>query len=92
MLDSINTVDDVKEYASLLVKEGTSFHPDDDFHDYIDLETGDLFYSDSDADHRNKLMEECFEICEKEKVDIYEIMTVVYLRETELDKIIGSGV
>ena len=90
MIDSIKNVNDVREFAYLLVKEGTSFHPDDDFHDYVDLESGDTCYTESEADHRNKLMEECFEICKNEKVDIYDVMTEVYLSETGFDKVIGS--
>lgn len=74
MITEIKTIDDVIAFASHLVQvEKLSFHPDDDFKDYF---TSDLksFYSEQEAELRNKLMYDCFEICNKNKVEIYEIL------------------
>lgn len=39
MIIKINTVEDVKTFAKQLTSEGISFHPDDDFNNYINMET-----------------------------------------------------
>jgi hypothetical protein len=88
MITKIKNTNDVIAFAKLLVKEGISFHPDDDFNDYINLETKEPRYSKQDAKHRNKLMNQCFAVCNKEKTDIYAIMLEVMLKETGMDKII----
>lgn len=84
MIQEINTIEDVKTFARDLVKEGINFRPDDDFNDY----TGEDTFSKEDADFRNKLMDDCFDIYEKEGVCIYEIMNTEFLLETGLDEII----
>lgn len=84
----ILTIDDVKQFAKQLTAEGLSFHPDDDFQDYVNLSTNAPSYSKEDADLRNELMNQCFDVCEKEGVDIYEIMMEEMLLESGLDKII----
>jgi hypothetical protein len=75
MNQSINSIEDVKAFAEHLVRvEKLSFHPDDDFKDYVKLNNQEAFYSEEEANLRNKLMNECFEVCEKEGVEIYELM------------------
>ena len=37
MITKINTAEDVKTFAKQLISEGTSFHPDDDFNNYINM-------------------------------------------------------
>jgi hypothetical protein len=88
MVQKIETLKNVEEFAAALVAEGLSFHPDDDFKDYINLKTGEPYYSTEDAELRNKLMQQCFEICEKEGADIYNCMLEVFLQETGMDKYI----
>jgi hypothetical protein len=88
MISQINNVNDVVEFAKQLVEEGVSFHPDEDFCNYIDLETNMPTYSKDEATFRNELMDKCFEICATSGVDIYNIMSEVMLKETGLDKLI----
>ncbi len=88
MLKQITTTKDVAAFAKQLIKEGVSFHPDDDFNDYINLETKEPTYSKNEADFRNELMNQCFSICEKNGIDIYDTMNEVALKETGLDKFI----
>jgi len=88
MLKQITTTKDVAAFAKQLIKEGVSFHPDDDFDDYINLETKEPTYSKNEADFRNELMNQCFSICEKNGIDIYDTMNEVALKETGLDKFI----
>ena len=88
MLKQIKTTKDVIAFAKQLIKEGVNFHPDDDFNDYINLETQEPTYKKADADFRNELMNQCFAVCEKNGVDIYDTMSEVVLKETGLDKFI----
>ena len=86
MVKQIKTAKDVIAFAKQLTKEGVNFHPDDDFNDYINLETQEPTYSKEDADFRNELMNQCFSVCEKNGVDIYDTMSEVALKEIGLDK------
>jgi hypothetical protein len=88
MLIAIKTIEDVKQFAKQLNAEEISFHPDDDFNDYVNIKTNKPCYTTEEAEIRNNLMNECFNICDKEGVDIYEIMMEVTLTETGLDKFI----
>ena len=85
MITKIITIEDVKDFAKQLTAEGVSFHPDDDFKDYINFSTNEPI---EDAEFRNNLMNDCFEVCEKAGADIYEIMFEELLIESGLDKII----
>ncbi|MEN2434931.1 hypothetical protein AAH994_05920 [Weeksellaceae bacterium A-14] len=74
MITEIKNINDVKVFANYLVEvENLSFHPDDDFNDYITSEQKP-FYSKSEAELRNKLMNDCFKVCNKNNLDIYEII------------------
>lgn len=88
MLRQIKTTKDVVSFAKQLIKEGVNFHTDDDFSEYINLETKEPTYSKEEADFRNELMNQCFSVCKKNKVDIYDIMNEIALKETGLDKFI----
>ncbi len=77
MKTKIESIDDVIEFATSLSKEGLSFHPDDDFRDYINMKTNGPFYTKDDADFRNILMRQCFDICEKEGEDTYDVMATL---------------
>lgn len=75
MLIEINTIEDVKLFAYQLVnEENLSFHPDDYFEDYINLETKEPLYSAEECKQLNQLMYNCFSICQQKEVDIYELM------------------
>jgi len=74
MMKSIHTISDVETFFSyLLHEESLNFHPDEDFKNYINLETALPSYSPEEAELRNSIMICCFEICENEGVEIYDI-------------------
>lgn len=50
-----------------------SFHPDDDFEQYVNDQTHQYVFSDNEARHYNYTMKECFDVCEKYNRDIYQI-------------------
>jgi hypothetical protein len=75
MINEINTIEDVKLFAYQLVnEESLSFHPDNDFADYINTETKEKSYSEEDIIRLNEMMEKCFIVCEQAELDIYELM------------------
>lgn len=86
MLKQIKTTNDVVAFAKQLVKEGVNFHCDDDFNCYINIETQKPTYTKQEADFRNKLMNQCFAVCKKNNVDVYDTMFEIVLKETGLDK------
>jgi len=75
MIQEINTIQDVELFAFQLVNdENLSFHPDDNFSNYINLETQEPLYSDEEVSFLNKQMERSFDICNQFGADIYELM------------------
>ena len=72
----INATKDVENFLHYLVNPqglnlGMSIHPDDAFEDYI--HNGKRVFSDEEATILNQTMIECFNVCERNSVDIYEI-------------------
>jgi len=74
----IDTIDDVKAFFRFLIEQKSlNFHPDDDFSEYINIKTNEPTFSEREITHYNKLMEDCFEVCHKENVEIYSIAMIV---------------
>lgn len=88
MITEIKSLEDVHEFILQLVGEGLNYHPDEAFENYINLETGEPSYSPDEAALRNRLNDQCFEICGTEGADIYDISMEIFLIETGLDKYI----
>lgn len=88
MLTQIQNTRDIVAFAKLLISEGTAFNPDNDFKDYINLETQQPTYTKAEADLRNELMNQCFAVCEQSGIDVYDTMSEVTLKKTGLDKFI----
>jgi hypothetical protein len=88
MIAKIRTLDDIKTFTKQLVEEGTNVHPDEDFINYVNIETGVDTYTPKEAMMRNVLMKQSFVVCEKLGENIYNIMQETILIETGLDKYI----
>jgi hypothetical protein len=84
----IENLDDVAEFARTVIRNGVNLHPDDDFRNYVNLETGQPTYTDEEAFALNRQMTEAFSICDKCGVDIYGFMQKIFLVETGLDSLI----
>ena len=70
----IKSVKDVETFFHHIVYERkVNFHPDDMFEDYISCESGVNTFTIEECAIYNRLMDESFKICEKERIDIYEI-------------------
>ena len=69
----IGTIDDVRKFFGHLANERrVTFHPDDNFEDYVS-EDGANTFSEGECTIYNRLMDESFEVCEKNSADIYAI-------------------
>ena len=70
----ITSVKDVEVFFHHLVFERkVNFHPDDDFANYICIADKTPTFTKEEVDIYNRLMDESFDVCDKAKVDIYEI-------------------
>lgn len=70
----IATIDDVEEFFHHLVSErNLNFHPDDRFEDYVSCGDGSNTFSQEECSVYNRLMDESFDVCEKNGADIYAI-------------------
>ena len=67
----INSIDDVWCFFNyLLFIEGVAFHPENSFEDYIN-EEGEPTYTFEEAQQRDALMEECYDVCDEYGIDIF---------------------
>lgn len=70
----IRSVEDVEAFFHYLVYERkVNLHPDDDFNEFVNYEENKVSFTSDEASVFNRLMRECFDVCEKENADIYEI-------------------
>lgn len=70
----IENLEDVKRFFKYLtVERRVSFHPDDDFECYVNMETGEPTFTPDECKEYNAAMLQCFEVCGAEGVDIYLI-------------------
>jgi hypothetical protein len=74
-LKRIATLEDVTYYATYLVHGlKLNFHPDDDFSDYLCTDGITSTFSKEEVEIGNRLMDECFNVCESNQIDVYEFM------------------
>ena len=81
MIQEIKTVEDVKTFFNELLAEELNFHPDDRFEDYINYETMEPTYTEEEAMLRNRLVEQSFDVCDKDNADIYELCTEIFMKD-----------
>ena len=71
----IETIQDVKDFAEYIkVVDNAAISPSDSFSEYANYKTLEPTYTKDEAEARDKLMEQCFEVCDREGVDIYELL------------------
>lgn len=79
--DSIAQVSDVRRFfANLIIADqiGGGFHPENAFQDYRDSD-GHVSFEESDAVLLEALMNKAFEVCERERGDIFDIASHIWL-------------
>lgn len=88
MIKEINSIADVQVFFENTFDEGTEIHPDDDFNNIVNLETGEPVYSNDEATERNLLMRKAFDLCQDKSIDIYDLGLTVLLNKSGLNKFI----
>ena len=74
MVHTIKTKNNVQEMLTEVISYlGWAFHPDDPMTDYVRRDTGEPSYTPEEAKRLDELMDEAFDFCEKEGIDIYEL-------------------
>ena len=74
-LQHITNRTEVAQFANYLVNGlNINFHPDTPFEDYIEIGTQVSTFTPEDAAIGNRLMDECFAVCDKDEDEIYDIM------------------
>jgi len=81
MIQEIKIVEDVNTFFNELLAEDLNFHPDDRFEDYINCRTKEPNYSEDEADLRNHLLDQSFEVCDKYGADIYELCIEIFMKD-----------
>lgn len=85
----ITTLAEVRAFASYLFFDlETSFHPDDDFTEYVRRSDNSPAFTPIRAERLNQRMSECHDVCAAAGADIYERMGIA----TEYFNAIASGV
>lgn len=70
----IQTISDVYEFFRYLAEDRkVSFHPDDSFDSYINIETHEPTFTPEECAEYDDAMEKCFDVCARSGIDIYEI-------------------
>lgn len=76
-LDKILTESDLRQYLSFMIdKLGWGFHPDTPVGDYID-NNGNPSYTIDEIPILDRLIDESFDYCEANNLDIYEISMAI---------------
>jgi hypothetical protein len=82
--NNINSRDDIESFfKNLINKLNLNLHPDDPFIDYTNDEDVNTF-SDEQASEMEDIMDLCFEYCEENKIDIYEIGYEILRKKLDL--------
>lgn len=69
----IENLEDVRQYFRDLHEiYDSEFYPDDNFEDFTD-EGGEATFTREQAEYLNKIMIQCFDVCDKNDVEIYDI-------------------
>lgn len=81
MLNTVSSVNDVRDFFKHLKNAGLNFHPDTDFRDYVNLETGEPTYTEKEVGQLNHLLKLGFDVCKQEEVDIYELAFEIFFAD-----------
>lgn len=68
-------------FRDIIVEQNVALMPDDDFADYVKTGTDEPSFTQEEADHLNQVMTDCFQYCEENDFDIYEIAGEIQVEE-----------
>lgn len=81
-LGHIENTENARDFIGFVInKLDVNFHPDTPFEDYIKSEKPS--FTQEEAELANILLDECFEVCERENADIYELTADVFSERLE---------
>lgn len=69
-------IENIKHVQAFLIElrdANIAFHPDTPFEDYINLETKKHVFGPREVARLDDLMQQCFRICNKLNIDLYEV-------------------
>lgn len=74
MIETIKTEKDLRDMLTEVIGYlGWAFHPDDPMTDYISRDTGESSYTTAEAQRLGLLMDEAFDFCNQQGLDIYAL-------------------
>lgn len=74
MIQTINTEDDLRTMLTEVISYlGWAFHPDESMTEYVRRDNSKPSYSIEEAKRLDLLMDEAFDFCKDNKIDIYEL-------------------
>ena len=77
---SISTIDDIKQFfKDVHVLYPLEWHPDDDFHFFMKQDEVSKAFTEGEAEYLNRIMTECFQYCDDNDLDVYEIASQVQI-------------
>jgi len=77
---AIQSIEDIKRFfRDIHVLYPMEWHPDDDFHFFMQEDEVTRAFTDEEAEYLNKVMIDSFDFCDKNDVDVYELAEQVQL-------------
>ena len=74
MIQTIQNEKDLREMLTEVISYlGWAFHPDDPMTDYVRRDTGEPSFTQEEAQRLDHLMDEAFNFCNQQGLDIYEL-------------------
>jgi hypothetical protein len=74
------TKEEIQEFFRVLQHEDISFHPDKKFEDYINNDTQKRRYNDAEVALRVNMLDNAFEYCKGNNIDIYNLYRITCLQ------------
>ncbi len=84
-VEHITSIKQVQDFASYLILSlKVNANPDTNFSDYIEYKTSKPTFNQNEIKRGNQLMDECFEVCKMNSVNIYDIFfKILYKSDDE---------
>lgn len=72
-INQVNTLTDVRKFFEEITDSSIAFHPDESFHNYVNLDTDAKTFSKTEADRLDRILVKCWIICTDKNKDIYDL-------------------
>lgn len=72
-INQVNTLTDVRKFFEEITDSSIAFHPDESFHNYVNLDTDERTFSKTEADRLDRILVKSFIICTDKNKDIYDL-------------------